>query len=294
MITIPPLSYKNKRKSHYVYKYVFDGKIVYIGKNDTNLINRIYQHTLEPKFRECKEAEIYYAELGNSTESTVMEMLLINKYKPRLNVTFVQDGLSIDFQEPEWIKYDAKDFKNYFDAKAGLSDRSRSPDSDCVPAWLEDSHPVFSKKYEWATSKVLHGTCRICGAISENIVGIDWVAGYSDSPTSSYEKEHWSYRPFSIELESDVNRNLHTVEQGEEKRVYGGSSIHAIACCPSCYSAYLKPLVDGLMRIEKLKVPVRAEYAEETATTLRDSEEGIKYIRGLFDKQPRVLEGLRV
>jgi hypothetical protein len=29
---------------HYVYKYVYNNEIIYIGKNDTDLENRIYQH----------------------------------------------------------------------------------------------------------------------------------------------------------------------------------------------------------------------------------------------------------
>lgn len=284
MITIPPRSYKNKRKSHYVYKYVFDGEIVYIGKNDTYLIDRIYQHTLETKFRQCKDAEIYYAELRNSTESSVMEMLLINKYKPRLNVTFVQDGLSIDFQEPEWIKYDEKDFKNTFDYKAGLRDRLRSPGRDCVPAWLEDSMPVFCKPYENAVLKFVHGQCRICGAISDEIVGVDWVASYAPRPQNEKDREDFSYRKWAIREDTDVLNGFYShKENGDGFREYG-SDIHAISCCPSCYSSYLKPLVDGLMRVEKMKVPIRKEYEEATNEVSSNVKYAVEYVMGLFDK----------
>ena len=44
---------------HYVYKYVKAGEIVYIGKNDTNLADRIYQHKLEEKFIPYADAEVY-------------------------------------------------------------------------------------------------------------------------------------------------------------------------------------------------------------------------------------------
>lgn len=37
--------------SHYVYKYVHEGEIIYIGKCDAILKNRIYQHRLEDKFK---------------------------------------------------------------------------------------------------------------------------------------------------------------------------------------------------------------------------------------------------
>lgn len=36
---------------HYVYKYVYNNEIIYIGKNDTDLESRIYQHKLEDKFK---------------------------------------------------------------------------------------------------------------------------------------------------------------------------------------------------------------------------------------------------
>lgn len=91
---------------HYVYKYVFDDEIVYVGKNDTDLHSRIYQHTLEEKFQPVKEAQIYFIELQNSIESRLMEELLINKYKPLLNVACKQNGVSISIEEPIWKKYD--------------------------------------------------------------------------------------------------------------------------------------------------------------------------------------------
>lgn len=90
---------------HYVYKYVLDNEIVYIGKNDTDLHSRIYQHTLEEKFQPVKNAQIYFIELENSVESRIMEELLINKYKPALNVVSKQSGISISFEEPSWKKY---------------------------------------------------------------------------------------------------------------------------------------------------------------------------------------------
>ena len=91
---------------HYVYKYVKNNEIVYVGKNDTDLHSRIYQHTLENKFKPFLNCDIYYMELSNSTETRIMESLLINKYKPILNVSEKREGLSlIDFKELEWKKY---------------------------------------------------------------------------------------------------------------------------------------------------------------------------------------------
>ena len=91
---------------HYVYKYVEDNEIIYIGKNDTDLHTRISQHVSEKKFKEHPDAKIYYGELANSVESRFMEMMLINRYKPILNVVDKVEGNSfIDFTEPEWKPY---------------------------------------------------------------------------------------------------------------------------------------------------------------------------------------------
>ena len=87
---------------HYVYKYVYDGEIVYIGKNDTDLETRINQHKLEEKFRPYLKADIYYIELANSIMSDVVESELIRRYKPKLNVAKMSDWIGLDFVEPEW------------------------------------------------------------------------------------------------------------------------------------------------------------------------------------------------
>lgn len=89
-------------RGNYVYKYVWNGDIIYIGKNDTDLVSRILQHRKEQKFKAYLDSKIYYGILKNSSESDMMERLLINKYKPILNVSCKKDGLSIVFEEPEW------------------------------------------------------------------------------------------------------------------------------------------------------------------------------------------------
>ena len=87
---------------HYVYKYVYDGEIVYIGKNDTDLETRINQHKLEEKFRPYLKADIYYIELANAIMSDVVESELIRRYKPKLNVAKMCDWSGLEFTEPEW------------------------------------------------------------------------------------------------------------------------------------------------------------------------------------------------
>lgn len=93
---------------HGIYKYVLDDKIIYIGKTDKSFRSRINGHAKEDKFKKyLQKAEIYIFLTANSTETTVYEKLLINKYQPILNVVDTHDTtMGIDFKEPEWVSYE--------------------------------------------------------------------------------------------------------------------------------------------------------------------------------------------
>lgn len=87
---------------HYVYKYVYNGKIIYIGKTDSNLDTRINQHKLEDKFKPYLKSDIYYIELANAIMSDAVESELIRRYKPALNIAKMSDWDGLEFIEPEW------------------------------------------------------------------------------------------------------------------------------------------------------------------------------------------------
>ena len=97
-------------KHYYVYKYVVNSEIIYIGLTD-NLQRRIKEHAsgvgLESKFLPYLDiADIYYHECGNETEMKALESLLINHYKPILNVVDVEPGESTANINVTWEKYD--------------------------------------------------------------------------------------------------------------------------------------------------------------------------------------------
>lgn len=88
---------------NYVYKYVFDGKIIYIGKCDREIYKRIEEHKNEKKFKPfIGNVQIYYASVANSTMSDAVESELIRRYKPELNVAKMSDWDGIEFVEPKW------------------------------------------------------------------------------------------------------------------------------------------------------------------------------------------------
>lgn len=93
---------------YYIYKYVVDDKIVYIGKTKRKLGIRIGEHARETKFIKYRgRADIYWFECDSNIEMDIAERILILRYRPELNVT---DNLDVDltntdFREPVWRAY---------------------------------------------------------------------------------------------------------------------------------------------------------------------------------------------
>lgn len=95
-----------------LYKYVYPGKgIIYVGLSTNSIANRIYGHSREDKFKPFLDrAKIYYCHTPNKAVTEAYEKLLIDKYKPLLNVKDKYEGSSCrwNFEEPEWIPVDTK------------------------------------------------------------------------------------------------------------------------------------------------------------------------------------------
>ncbi len=94
---------------YFVYKYTYQGDVIYIGKTD-DVARRVREHAsgygLEEKFLPyLNEAEIYFHECGNEVEMSALERLLINQYKPILNVVDIVDGNATVFIELDWKCY---------------------------------------------------------------------------------------------------------------------------------------------------------------------------------------------
>ena len=87
-----------------IYKYVWHDEIVYIGKADKDIMSRIVAHKAESKFQPyLKDCVIWYTECVNPAHTTILETYLINKYKPKLNVSMKYAcDLPINIVEPEW------------------------------------------------------------------------------------------------------------------------------------------------------------------------------------------------
>lgn len=90
---------------YYIYKYVVDNVIQYIGQT-IDLNRRIYEHTKDT-LRELNNPQIYYFEVENKTAMNSWEYMLINKYKPPYNILLKKTSNIIDINEQEitWLPY---------------------------------------------------------------------------------------------------------------------------------------------------------------------------------------------
>lgn len=99
-------------KEYCVYRYriIDTNEVIYIGKTDANLKNRIDAHAKEEKFIPyLGECCIDYIILKNKTETDIIEKYYINKYKPVLNEKDKLSGstdIQFQFKLPDWIPYE--------------------------------------------------------------------------------------------------------------------------------------------------------------------------------------------
>lgn len=105
---------------HGIYKYIYNNEIIYIGKSDSSIKQRIQQHSIESKFLPyLSNAVIYYAILPNASMTAIYETFYINKFKPRLNVSSKYYGdVDIDIPEPEWREFISSDYWQSFPIKS--------------------------------------------------------------------------------------------------------------------------------------------------------------------------------
>lgn len=103
----------------FVYKYVLDKEVIYIGKTDKdNVADRLNCHGKsgdnipEEAWDEINKADIYYAECANSSMTDTIESALINKYHPKYNRAKMQLWEGLQFIEPVWYFYEKKENKS--------------------------------------------------------------------------------------------------------------------------------------------------------------------------------------
>ena len=175
--------------SYYIYKYVKNNIIEYIGKT-TNLEQRIKQHQKD-KLKNFK-GQIYYFECKNKTAMTSWEYTLINKYHPKYNAALKDNEINIDIKETEWILYMNTENKviNILDFLQPVT-YNNSIKNNTI------SKPIVknNKKISSSTTTIIHDphdfskrfTCRHCKTVFDTTDWYDTRTGYgAKCPRCSY------------------------------------------------------------------------------------------------------------
>lgn len=91
-----------------VYKYVYEDRVIYVGKTNASLKARIDAHSREESFKPYMAAKIWYCELSNEVETDSVEKVLINLYKPEINIKDKVPLLTGEVALPDlkWIPYE--------------------------------------------------------------------------------------------------------------------------------------------------------------------------------------------
>lgn len=94
---------------YYIYKYIENNEIVYIGQS-TNLLSRVQGHKYD-KLQNFT-GDIYYTILSTEFEMDFLENVLINVYHPKYNDKNKFNNIELKIQDNfVWYKYREEDFK---------------------------------------------------------------------------------------------------------------------------------------------------------------------------------------
>lgn len=179
--------------STYVYKYVHpDYPWLYVGKADTNFEDRIYRHSKEEKFIPfLDEVKIYYIELKNKAQSRMVELYLIDKHKPYLNVMDKYEGISLfELNLPEWKSY-TKDFKS-------------NPDNDSLIHWGKF---IVNKRNLRKDNEILNNNLK---EKDDEIASLRWKIIHKDNEILKIQKKHADNEQFYYDLLSSKNDIIQT------------------------------------------------------------------------------------
>lgn len=88
----------------FLYKYLKNGEVIYVGKTKRDINIRIREHYNTKDLP--TDAEIYVCKCDTEAYINVMEVLLIDKYRPIFNIdcnSLSSERANIPFEEPEFI-----------------------------------------------------------------------------------------------------------------------------------------------------------------------------------------------
>lgn len=191
-----------------LYKYVCDGEVIYIGKSDSSIDMRIDAHAKESKFKPyLSTASIYYTLCKNPAHTTILETYLINKYKPKLNVSMkYEDDLGIEISEPKWelwtnncdIAYKPK-HQSGVKLHGKIWIKNRLDDIEYLRLeikklnWLKDILPLYEGLFDFEIKVPFPKGCLFSLRYNDNGDDVFWnISGHSTwNPNDDYSITHF-------------------------------------------------------------------------------------------------------
>ena len=97
----------------YIYRYIYNDEIIYVGKTKRELSQRILEHENEIKFMPyLSSCKIQYFETATNVEMDIAEKYYINLYSPKLNVVDMEHAIfNFELPTPNWLDYDVISYK---------------------------------------------------------------------------------------------------------------------------------------------------------------------------------------
>lgn len=204
MTEIKKIKIKKINKQFYIYRYVYHGEIIYLGKTNRNLYYRIQEHKNEVKFMPyLSEVKIQYYELKTQVEMDIAEKYWINVYSPILNVVDM-DGAMFNFTLPKpcWKTYDDAMFRQMI-ADASYSSKMDMPNP--LQSRLDELESEYTK-YENAL------------ALLEYLFDMYTTVGLD--ARGSYVYYHWDMDSNPLPDSFEYNHNVYSFFVSSTKKLH--------------------------------------------------------------------------
>ena len=104
---------RGRDKMYYIYRYIEQNRVIYVGKTKRDLRERIEEHKSDRKFMSHLAAsKIEYFTVPTQVEMDIAEKYYINKYRPMLNIVDM-DNATFPYQ----LDYRWNDYTTYVPEK---------------------------------------------------------------------------------------------------------------------------------------------------------------------------------
>lgn len=124
-----------------LYRFMdINNQVIYVGRSQTGISERLKGHKHLPE--ECYESvcSVEYLPCENRSETVIMELFYINKYKPKYNTADLYEGkITTEIKNAKWHKYEELiDDSDYINALENIRSEALLLQSEFYKFYKED------------------------------------------------------------------------------------------------------------------------------------------------------------